>query len=137
VTPIADVAALLHALQPLHHPGTYVFATVPDSSAVDPSTIVALIREAEGLSVVMHAADAAALGLATTLRCAWITLTVHSDLAAVGLTAAVSAALAEARIACNVVAGARHDHLFVPEARADDALAVLAALQAGSQRAGP
>jgi hypothetical protein len=60
-----------------------------------------------------------------------VTLTVHSSLAAVGLTAAVSRALADAGIACNMVAGYYHDHAFVPEADAGAALAALARLSAG------
>jgi hypothetical protein len=59
---------------------------------------------------------------------------VHSDLQAVGLTAAVAAALAEAGISCNVVAAAHHDHLFVPVESASQAIAVLQALQ---ERASP
>jgi hypothetical protein len=54
-----------------------------------------------------------------------ITLTVHSALEGVGLTAAVSGALAEQGIACNVVAGFHHDHLFVPWERREEALGVL------------
>jgi len=42
-----------------------------------------------------------------------ITLRVSSALEKIGPTAAVSPALADARISCNVVAGAAHDHLFV------------------------
>lgn len=62
-------------------------------------------------------------------RAAWITLTVHSDLQAVGLTAAVATSLADAGISCNVVAAAHHDHLFVPVESAGLAIAVLQALQ--------
>ena len=47
----------------------------------------------------------------------------------VGLTAAVAVALADAGIACNVVAAVHHDHLFVPVESADAALAALRALQ--------
>jgi len=54
---------------------------------------------------------------------------VTSDLHAVGLTAAVATALAAAGISCNVVAGACHDHLFVPVDRAGEALAALQALR--------
>jgi uncharacterized protein len=50
---------------------------------------------------------------------------VHSALDAVGLTAAVSRALAAAGLSCNVLAGLHHDHLLVPAGRADEALAVL------------
>jgi hypothetical protein len=37
----------------------------------------------------------------------------------------VSGALAGAGIACNVVAGYHHDHLFVPWERREEALAIL------------
>lgn len=73
----------------------------------------------------------ATVGVARGVRAAWITLTVHSDLAAVGLTAAFSRVLAEAGISCNVVAGVRHDHIFVPVERAADAMAALRRLQTG------
>ncbi len=50
---------------------------------------------------------------------------VHSALDAIGMTAAISAALTEAAISCNVLAGYHHDHLLVPADRAADAIAVL------------
>ena len=53
----------------------------------------------------------------------------YSSLAGVGLTAAVSGALAEAGIPCNMIAALRHDHLFVPEEMGDRAMQVLKALQ--------
>jgi uncharacterized protein len=59
---------------------------------------------------------------------AWITLTVHSALEAVGLTAAFSKALADVNISCNVVAGYYHDHIFVPQQDAEKAMAVLESL---------
>ena len=54
-----------------------------------------------------------------------ISLTVQSDLAAVGLTAAFARALAAEGISCNVIAGVHHDHLLVPWDRRDDAMATL------------
>jgi hypothetical protein len=65
------------------------------------------------------------LGLAYTQIFAWITLTVHSSLEAVGLTAAFSRALTEAGISCNVVAAYYHDHIFVPTRDAGQAMQVL------------
>ena len=65
------------------------------------------------------------LGLAEAEWFRRITLTVHSSLEAVGLTASISAALAAEGISANVVAAYFHDHVFVPEERADDALAAL------------
>ena len=81
--------------------------------------------EAEGLSLIVPL-DAAPQG-ALPMRC--ITLQVHSSLEGVGLTAAVSAALAQAGIPANMVAGYHHDHVYVPSADADRALKVLQQLQ--------
>jgi ketosteroid isomerase-like protein len=116
-----DLPKLLAGMRPQLQPGEYVFVTGEVAGAV------ATIREAEGPSAVVARADADAAGLDYDFVAAWIALTVHSALDAVGLTAELSARLADAGISCNVVAGARHDHLFVPAHRAEDALAALAA----------
>lgn len=134
---IRDLAVLLKRLEPARHPGCYVFVTLPEEIALDASQVVASIREPEGLSVIVAESLAQDLGLTIAFRAAWITLTVHSDLEAVGLTAAFAQALAQAGIGCNVVAGACHDHLFVPFALADSAMAVLRALQASAQASEP
>ena len=42
-----------------------------------------------------------------------------------GLTAAFSAKLAEKNISANVVAAYYHDHIFVPEEKAEQALAAI------------
>lgn len=55
----------------------------------------------------------------------------HSALAAVGLTAVVSAALAQAGISCNVIAGYHHDHLLVPLDSVEEALTILRDVAAG------
>ena len=71
---------------------------------------------------------------APPFRAAWLTLTVHSALEAVGLTAAVATALAAAGIPANVLAGYFHDHVLVPEDRADDAIRALRALAVRATR---
>jgi hypothetical protein len=129
VAPISDLRELLRALDPVRNPGTYTFVTMSDGVAIDPGLVVASIREPEGLSLILDEAVAGELGFAASFRCAWITLKVSSDLAAVGLTAAVAEALAEQGISCNVVAGTHHDHLFVPVDRANEAMGVLRKLQ--------
>ena len=58
-----------------------------------------------------------------------ISLNVHSSLDAVGLTAAFSAKLAEKNISANVVAAYYHDHIFVPEEKAEQALMAICELQ--------
>ncbi len=61
------------------------------------------------------------------MRC--ITLNVYSSLAGVGLTAAVSSALGDNEIPCNMVAAFHHDHVFLPSGLCDCAMEVLTALQ--------
>ena len=59
-----------------------------------------------------------------------ITLQVHSSLDAVGLTAAVSSALANKGISANVVAAFYHDHVFVPSDRSEEAFQIVSSLSA-------
>ena len=129
-----DLHTLLAALRPVTREGEYVYVLWPDGKPLA-GHIAAAVREAEGLTVVLPRADADAMGLAYDFVAAWITLQVHSSLEAVGLTAAVSAALTEAKISCNVLAGFHHDHLLVPVADAERALEVLHELSAGSRSA--
>ncbi|MHA6334558.1 ACT domain-containing protein [Qipengyuania sp. CAU 1752] len=86
-------------------------------------------REAEGLSLIVPHALARSHELPADPY-ARITLQVCSALEGVGLTAAVATALAGEGIACNVVAALRHDYVFVPAHRADQAMAILQNLQA-------
>lgn len=113
--PVSDLSAMLAGMAPVLHPDPWRFVLVDGEP---PTDAFALIHEDEGATaIVAGSGEGAAF--------ARITLMVHSALEGVGLTAAVSGALAEAGIACNIVAGYYHDHLFVPWARRDEALAVL------------
>lgn len=130
--PVSDLAQLLATMQPELNEGAYVFSSVQADRDVSQFAPVATFREREGLTVIVDEPTALREGLPVLFRAAWITLNVHSDLEAVGLTAAVAEELTRARISCNVVAAAFHDHIFVPVERAKDALAQLTALQARS-----
>jgi hypothetical protein len=116
---------MLAGMAPVLNPGCYSYRTLAPGEAI-PEAAIGTFREAEGPSAIVPATDADPLPLS------WITLTVHSALDGVGLTAAVSGALAEAGIACNMVAAHHHDHLFVPAPDAERAMAILRALQASS-----
>lgn len=120
-----DLRKLLSGMRPDLHPGAYVFVTLPGGEQPDGVSPVVTVTEAEGLTLVLRREEADAAGLPYTFTAGWITLRVHSALEAVGLTAAVATALAEAGLSCNVVAGFHHDHLFVPFDRASVAVAVL------------
>ncbi|MBU1568183.1 MAG: ACT domain-containing protein [Proteobacteria bacterium] len=129
---VADLYLLLRTMEPRLNPGVYTFVCTQDPEALKGIDVVAMVREPEGVSAVLLESDAVALGLSVMFRAEWITLTVQSDLQAVGLTAAFSKALGDAQISCNVVAGVWHDHIFVPAGRGEDALAVLRNLQKNS-----
>ncbi|MET3921329.1 N-acetyltransferase [Arthrobacter sp. UYEF20] len=126
-----DLHTLLATMRPELRAGEFVYVLWPHGRPLA-GAIAAAVREAEGLTVVLPRADADGQGLSYDFVGAWITLQVHSSLEAVGLTAAVSAALTEAKISCNVLAGFHHDHLLVPVADADRALEVLHELVAAS-----
>lgn len=125
---ITDLAALLSDMRPQLRGGDYVYCTVPAEEADRWMSLLPLgfFREEEGVTLILDraAADRAGLAYGPVLRC--ITLTVHSALEAVGLTAAVSAALTRHGISANVVAAYHHDHIFVPAKDADRALLALA-----------
>ncbi len=80
------------------------------------------------MTLILPAEAAAESGLAASAPMRMITLTVHSSLEAVGLTAAVSAALAQEKISANVVAAFHHDHIFVPSRDAERTVLVLKSL---------
>jgi uncharacterized protein len=119
-----DLTVLLRTMEPELFPEPYGFA-VRDGTL--PFRPFATVAEAEGLTVVAPLAAMQAAGMPSD-PWARISLTVHSDLAAVGLTAAFAGALGDEGISCNVIAGWHHDHLFVQWERREDAMAALRAL---------
>lgn len=124
-----DLSALLRDMEPVLEPVPYGYGLMAVGASV-PAGIApfAVISELEGLTVVAPAAKLDAAGIAYDGHWARISLTVHSDLQAVGLTAAIATALVQDGISANVVAGYFHDHLFVQWARREDAMAALLAL---------
>lgn len=133
--PVSNLATLLRSMEPSLRDGVYAYCSVPHDTQLAGLSPVVTVREEEGLTLVIPEAQAIAAGLPVLFRAAWISLTVHSDLEAVGLTAAFSTALGQAGISCNVVAGAFHDHIFVPVAQAQQTMAVLRALQQDAHHA--
>ena len=87
-----------------------------------------LFQESEGTTVIITKHQAEALSLSYSFICAWITLTIHSGLDAIGFLAAISRELAKHRISCNVVSAYYHNHLFVPIEAAQQTMSVLRAM---------
>ncbi|WP_160285846.1 ACT domain-containing protein [Pseudomonas knackmussii] len=125
-----SLSALLREMKPVLNPGEYVFCTLPGTQLPADVEVIGSFREREGLTLILARAEAERLDLAYDYVAAWLTLEVHSALQAVGLTAAVAGALAEAGISCNVIAGYFHDHLFVAHRDGAPAVEVLRRLSA-------
>jgi hypothetical protein len=127
--PIRDLGELLANLTVSQRPGTWcIVSGVSPGEGVD---VAATITEDEGNTFVIGLHDAVQQGREPKFVAAWLTLDVNSALDAVGLTAAVSTALAANGIPCNVLAGYHHDHLLVPIERAEKAMAILRSLKTG------
>ncbi|MEL7160428.1 MAG: ACT domain-containing protein [Bacteroidota bacterium] len=125
-----DLRKLLRELKPHLHRGEYVFVSLAPErvAAIPPASIIGSFREAEGITLILSREAADQRKLRYDYVAAWITLEVHSSLAAVGLTAAFATALAAEGISGNVVAGFYHDHLFVGVEQAERALEILRTL---------
>jgi hypothetical protein len=121
---MTDLREMLASAAPGARDGEYVFVSV-SAEAASQLPAEATIGEEEGVTVVLlrEHADAARLPYDYVAR--WITLTVNSSLAAVGLTAAFATALGDAGISCNVLAAYHHDHILVGAEDAQRALDVL------------
>jgi hypothetical protein len=122
-----NLRQLLSSVAPTLLDDEYVFCTVANGSYGDYKELspLASYREAEGLTLLITRRQADKHGIRYASVFKGITLTVHSGLDAVGLTAAVATTLAERGISANVIAAYHHDHIFVQRERAHEALAAL------------
>ena len=123
---------LLKNMTPVLNDGDYVYCVISDVSSIDIKEIIGLFKEEEAITVILKKEIADQLHLKYEYIAAWITLTVHSSLAATGLTAAFANALAAEGISCNVVAAYYHDHIFVAKEDAERAMKALKKLAEGN-----
>ncbi|PTQ00470.1 ACT domain-containing protein [Vibrio sp. ZF 223] len=126
MTAITDLNILLKSMSPELIEGNYVFCTVEGELAdyvhLNP---MATFREKEGLTLVLTEEVATQAQLSFDGVFSLITLSVHSSLDAVGLTAAFATKLGSYGISANVIAGYYHDHIFVQKNKADEAMSAL------------
>ena len=121
-----NLQQLLSTMRPKLQQGDYVFCTVDAINNIDQQKIIGLFKEEEeGITIVIEKELADKLQLNYSFVAAWITLTVHSSLEAVGLTTAFATALGNEGISCNVMAPYYHDHIFVNKNDAAKAMKVL------------
>jgi len=132
-----NLSRLLQNMNPELHDNVFVVCSIPADqempSALSPMLI---FREREGTTLVLRLEEAESAGLSHQFASRLITLTIHSSLEAVGFLAAITGRLAEAGISVNAVSAYYHDHLFVPEHRADEALRLLQEMSRSASRPG-
>ncbi|MFA0156227.1 ACT domain-containing protein [Vibrio sp. 10N.261.46.A3] len=126
MTAITDLDLLLKSMSPELIDGNYVFCTV-DGALADYVQLnpISTFREKEGLTLVLKEDVATKAQLDFDAVFSLITLSVHSSLEAVGLTAAFATKLGSYGISANVVAGYYHDHIFVQKDKAEAAMSAL------------
>ena len=131
--PVSNLKAMLASMSPKLNEERVAYLSSKDPSAVisriPPEAIIGTFREEEAMTFIVELNAAEKSGLEILFRGAWITLTVHSALAGVGLTAAFATALGNEGISANVVAAYYHDHIFVAVEDAERAMAALRNLQ--------
>lgn len=123
-----NLNTLLKTMKPKLNMGEFVFCSAKNLSTVDINEALLIFKEEEAITIIIKKETADKLKLDYSFISSWITLTVHSSLEAVGLTAAFSRALSEKNISCNVVAAFYHDHIFVDIKDAEKAMRVLTKL---------
>ncbi|CDT50508.1 hypothetical protein VCR4J2_580040 [Vibrio coralliirubri] len=123
---ITDLDLLLKSMSPELIDGNYVFCTV-DGALADYVQLnpISTFREKEGLTLVLEEDVATKAQLDFDAVFSLITLSVHSSLEAVGLTAAFATKLGSYGISANVVASYYHDHIFVQKDKAEAAMSAL------------
>lgn len=126
-----NLDVLIKSLSAVLDDGLYVFATVPPGEDPLDFTPRMTFREAEGMTYILLKSEADAVGLSYEFPCRMITLNIHSSLEAVGFMARIATALAKQDMGVNPVSGFFHDHLFVPDGRQADAMAVLKEMSGG------
>lgn len=121
----ANLDELIRSMSACLVDGLYVFVTVEPGRVPKGISPRMVFEEAEGTTLIMLKSEAEGHGLPYEFPCRMITLNIHSSLEAVGFIARISSKLAKHGMGVNPVSGFFHDHLFVPDGRENDALAVL------------
>jgi len=129
----SDLVTLIAQMSPSLDDQVWAFVSVGEvSNEYVAEHALATFRETEGTTLIVPWERAEEFDVCSEPM-ARITLNIHSSLEAVGLTAAVSQALASEAISTNLVAGFYHDHIFVPQNAGERAVACLALLSASGR----
>ena len=133
-----DLGKLLKGMKPELADGKYFLASVPESEIMVIANyleyITCIYREEEGLTVMFSEEIEDEIGGISEEKIAGpfalITLSINSDLSAVGFLAKITEALAKEKISVNAFSAYFHDHLLVLYGRKKDAVEALKKLSA-------
>jgi len=124
----SNLEKLLRNMKPVVVPGEYVFCTIKESQLEGIENPLMVFREKEGPTVIITKAVAEHNGFPVESTWGLVSLSVHSDLEAIGFLAAITNHLAKAGISVNAVSAFYHDHLFVPYGRENEVVSLLSKL---------
>jgi hypothetical protein len=123
---IKNLDILLKSMKPELDSRVFVFCTLSEEKLKGLKLNPLLIfKEKEGITIILEKDFADKNNLEYSGTRSLITLTVHSDLFAVGFLAAITKKLADANISVNVISAYYHDYLFVPTNRNKEAIKLL------------
>ena len=133
-----DLGKLLKGMSPEVVDGKYFLASVPESEIMVIANyldyITCIYREEEGLTILFSEEIEDEIGGISGEKVAGpfalITLSINSDLSAVGFLAKITDVLAKEGISVNAFSAYFHDHLLVPYERKKDAMEALKKLSA-------
>ena len=124
----SNLKKLIMNMKPVAIPGEYVFCTIKENQLGDVKNPLLVFRESEGVTAIISKAVAERNGILYDSIWGLISLTIHSDLEAIGFLSVITTHLANAGISVNVVSAYFHDHLFVPYDRVNEAVTLLSEL---------
>ena len=125
---IKNLDELMKEMMPVLFDTEYVFCCVPEQLDILRLNPLLTFREKEGTTIIIEKTTADTNKIAYSGIWKLITLSVHSDLSAVGFLAKITSSLTKAGISVDVVSAFYHDHLFVPAEKAEKAMTILAKL---------
>ena len=134
MTGISDLDSLIRNMEPKVVFGEYVFCTITESQLQGLDRPLLVFRENEGPTVVVTRNVAELNGFKFHATWGLVSLSIHSDLEAIGLLAVITNHLAKAGISVNVVSAFYHDHLFVPHPRVEEVVSLLTELSNSHQK---
>ena len=109
--PIKNLQALLKSMKPKLIKEEYIFYTTKKlNTKLNP---ICIFQEKEGTTLIIKKDDADKNNIKYQAVWNLITLTVHSDLEAIGFLAKITEKLAKNNISVNVISAYYHDHLFI------------------------